>query len=100
MIVMVIVIMILITMIAMMIIIIIVMIILTLIMVEVLSNLQFNFHHKLPLESLSKWLKSQLIETEKNDKKLTKIDEIYRDSENPVIHNGPKSTKIAPVSQN
>ena len=23
-----------------------------------LSNLQFNFHHKLPLESLSKWLKS------------------------------------------
>ena len=21
------------------------------------SNLQFNFHHKLPLESLSKWLK-------------------------------------------
>ena len=33
-------------------------------------------------------------------KKLTKIDEIYQDSENPVIHNGPKSTKIAPVSQN
>ena len=84
MIVMVIVIMILITMIAMMIIIIIVMIILTIIMVEVLSNLQFNFHHKLPLESLSKWLKSLLIETEKNDKKLTKIDEIYQDSENPV----------------
>ena len=83
-----------------MIIIIIVMIILTIIMVEVLSNLQFNFHHKLPLESLSKWLKSKLIETEKNDKKLTKIDEIYQDSENPVIHNGPKSTKIAPVSQN
>ena len=52
------VIMILITMIAMMIIIIIVMIILTIIMVEVLSNLQFNLHHKLPLESLSKWLKS------------------------------------------
>ena len=50
--------MILITMISMMIIIIIVMIILTIIMVEVLSNLQFNFHHKLPLESLSKWLKS------------------------------------------
>ena len=22
-----------------------------------LSNLQLNFHHKLPLESLSKWLK-------------------------------------------
>ena len=43
--------------IVMMIIIIIVMIILTIIMVEVLSNLQFNFHHKLPLESLSKWLK-------------------------------------------
>ena len=83
-----------------MMIIIIVMIILTIIMVEVLSNLQFNFHHKLPLESLSKWLKSKLIETEKNDKKLTKIDEIYQDSENPVIHNGPKSTKIAPVSQN
>ena len=33
-------------------------------------------------------------------KKLTKLDEIYQDSENPVIHNGPKSTKIAPVSQN
>ena len=32
--------------------------ILTIIMVEVLSNVQFNFHHKLPLESLSKWLKS------------------------------------------
>ena len=76
------------------------MIILTIIMVEVLSNLQFNFRHKLPLESLSKWLKFKLIETEKNDKKLTKIDEIYQDSENPVIHNGPKSTKIAPVSQN
>ena len=52
MIVMVIVIMIVMTMIA------IVMIILTIIMVEVLSNLQFDFHHKLPLESLSKWLKS------------------------------------------
>ena len=25
--------------------------------VVVLSNLQFNFHHKVPLESLSKWLK-------------------------------------------
>ena len=37
---------------------------------------------------------------DKNDKKLTKIDEIYQDSENPVIHNGPKSSKIAPVSQN
>ena len=23
-----------------------------------LSNLQFNFHHKLPLESLSKWPKT------------------------------------------
>ena len=23
-----------------------------------------------------------------------------KDSKNPVIHNGPKSTKIAPVSQN
>ena len=33
-------------------------------------------------------------------KKLTKIDEIYQDSENPVIHNGPKLSKIAPVSQN
>ena len=43
--------------IVMMIIIIIVMIILTIIMVVVLSNLQFNFHHKVPLESLSKWLK-------------------------------------------
>ena len=55
----VIVIMIVMTMIAivMMIIIIIVMIIL-IIMVEVLSNLQFNFHHKLPLENFSKWLKS------------------------------------------
>ena len=37
--------------IVMMIIIIIVMIILTIIMVGVLSNLQFNVHHKLPLES-------------------------------------------------
>ena len=37
-----------------MIIIIIVMIILTVMIVVVLSNLQFNFHHKLPLESLSK----------------------------------------------
>ena len=36
-----------------------------------------------------------VIETEKNDKKLTKINEIYQDSENPVNHNGPKSTKIA-----
>ena len=25
---------------------------------------------------------------------------IYQDSKNPVIHNGPKSTNIAPVSQN
>ena len=33
-------------------------------------------------------------------KKLTKIDEIYQDSKNPVIHNGQKSTKNAPVSQN
>ena len=33
-------------------------------------------------------------------KKLTKIDEIYQDSESPVIHNGSKLTKIAPVSQN
>ena len=39
-------------------------------MVEFLSNLQFNFHHKLPLERLSKWLKPQLIETEKNNKKI------------------------------
>ena len=56
----VIVIMIVMTMIAivMMVIIIIVMVILAIIMVEVLSNLQFNFHHKLPLESLSKWPKS------------------------------------------
>ena len=44
-------------------------------MVVVLSNLQFNFHHKVPLENLSKWLKPQLIGTEKNDKKLTKIDQ-------------------------
>ena len=66
-------------------------------MVEVLSNLQFNFHHKLPLESLSKWLKPLLIETEKNDKKLTKINEIYQHSKNPVNHNGPKSTKIVRI---
>ena len=33
-------------------------------------------------------------------KKLIKVDEIYQDSENPVIHNGPKLTKIAPISQN
>ena len=38
--------------IVMMIIIIIVMIILTIIMVEVLSNLQFNFHHKLTLKGI------------------------------------------------
>ena len=43
--------------IGMMIVVIIVMIVLTIIMVVVLSNLQFNFHHKVPLESLSKWLK-------------------------------------------
>ena len=33
-------------------------------------------------------------------KKLSKIDEIYQDSENPVNPNGPKSTKIVPFSQN
>ena len=33
-------------------------------------------------------------------KKLTKVDEIYQDSENPVILNGPKLTKIVPISQN
>ena len=33
-------------------------------------------------------------------KKLSKINEIYQDKENPVIHNGQKSTKIVPVSQN
>ena len=33
-------------------------------------------------------------------KNLIKIDKIYQDNENPVIHSGPKSTKIAPVSQN
>ena len=32
-------------------------IIIIIIMVDVLSNLQFNFHHKLPLESLSKFIK-------------------------------------------
>ena len=69
-------------------------------MVKVLSNPQFDFHHKLQLESLSKWVKSLLIGTEKMIKKLTKIDKIYKDSENPVIHNGSKLTKIAPVSQN
>ena len=37
---------------------------------------------------------------EKWFKKLTKIDKIYQDSENPVIHNGPKSSKIVPVSHN
>ena len=31
--------------------------ILTIMILVVLSNLQFYFHHKLPLESLSKWLK-------------------------------------------
>ena len=36
----------------------IVMIILIIMMVEVLSNLQSDFHHKLKLESLSKWVKS------------------------------------------
>ena len=39
-------------------------------MVEVLSSLQLNFHHKLPLKCSSKWLKPWLIETEKNDKKI------------------------------
>ena len=33
-------------------------------------------------------------------KKFTKINEVDQDSENPVNHNGPKSTKIVPVSQN
>ena len=36
----------------------IVMIILIIMMGEVLSNLQSDFHHKLELESLSKWVKS------------------------------------------
>ena len=54
----------------MVIIIIIVMIILIIMMVKVLSNLQFDFHHKLQLESLSKWVKSLLIGTEKNDSKI------------------------------
>ena len=33
-------------------------------------------------------------------KKLTKIDKVDQDSETPVNLNGPKSTKIVPVSQN
>ena len=49
--------MIVIAIVMMIIIIIIVMIILTIMIVMVLSNLQFNFHHKLQLKSLSKWLK-------------------------------------------
>ena len=68
-------------------------------MVKVLSDLQFDFQHKLPLESLSEWLKPWLIETEKMIKKLTKINEISKDSEKPINHNRTKSTKIAPVSQ-
>ena len=36
----------------------------------------------------------------KSDPKSTKINEVDQDSENPVNHNGPKSIKIAPVSQN
>ena len=32
--------------------------------------------------------------------KFTKIDKVDQDSENPVNLNGPKSTKIVPVSQN
>ena len=58
-------------------------------MVEVLSNLQFNFHHKLPLEviKMAKTLVNR--NWEKWLKKLTEIDKIYQDSENPVTHNGP-----------
>ena len=33
-------------------------IVMIIMMVEVLSNLQSDFHHKLQLESLSKWVKS------------------------------------------
>ena len=36
-------------------------------MVKVLSYPQFDFHHKLQLESLSKWVKSLSIGTGKND---------------------------------
>ena len=36
----------------------------------------------------------------KSDSKFTKIDKVDQDSENSVNLNGPKSTKIVPVSQN
>ena len=42
----------------------------------------------------------QLVKTNKSDSKFTKIDKVDQDSENPVNLNGPKSTKIVPVSQN
>ena len=42
----------------------------------------------------------QLVKTNQSDSKFTKIDKVDQDSENPVNLNGPKSSKIVPVSQN
>ena len=42
----------------------------------------------------------QLVKLTKSGSKLTKIDKVDQDSENPVHLNGPKSSKIVPVSQN
>ena len=79
------------------------MIILTIIMVEVLSNLQFNFHHKLPLESLSKLLKPSLIETKKNDKincpKLTKSTKIVRTQSSTMDQSRPRLHQLVTTNQ-
>ena len=55
-----------------------------------LSNLQFNFHRKLPLESLSKWLKPLLIETEENLPKLTKSTKIARTQSTTMDQSQPR----------
>ena len=79
------------------------MIILAIIMVEVLSNLQFNFHHKLQLESLSKLLKSLLIETKKHDKincpKLTKSTKIVRTQSSTMDQSRPRLHQLVKTNQ-
>ena len=42
----------------------------------------------------------QLVKTNQKWLKISKINKVDQDSENPVNLNGPKSTKIVPVSQN
>ena len=42
----------------------------------------------------------QLVKTNQKWHKISKINKVDQDSENPVNLNGPKSTKIVPVSQN